>query len=107
MSLMYVAIIVWKGPMKMCSLSKTYGNVKLNPYRLAWDLCSLCCQVRGCVCDGEPSSSAAASVQIMVEVSKTWMQGIKPNWPESTLTSEIWKPYYASPEYQAFYCFQN
>lgn len=92
---------------KRVAVSKTYGNLKLSPYRLVWDLCILCCQVRGCVCDGEPSSSAAACIQIMVEVSKTWMQGIKSNQQESTLTSKIWKHDYASLEYQVFYCFQS
>lgn len=68
---------------------------------------SLHCEVKSCVCDREPPFNVAAStVQIMVRVSKMWKQGIKSNCQKSTLTSETWKNNYASPEYQAFYCFQ-
>lgn len=31
-------------------VSKTYRNVKLSPFRLVWDHCSSCGQVRVCVC---------------------------------------------------------
>lgn len=70
---------------------------------------SLHCEVKCCVCDREPPLYVAAStVQIMVRVSKMWKQGRKSGVrsQESTLTSETWKNNYASPEYQAFYCFQ-
>lgn len=75
---------------------KTYGYVKLSPFRLVWDLCSLCGQVKG-VCVTESHHPVQ---QIMVKVSKTWKQGIKSNWQELTLlTGEIWKKDYCFQSY--------
>lgn len=46
--------------------------------------------------------------QRMIKVSKMWKQGIKSSWQRSDfLISKIWKSYYVSPEYWAFYSFHS